>query len=332
MTSKKGSGLLKFGMGLRAMDYFQFPSPPYQGRTWTVQLGRPRPELGGTYSGESIYPPRDVIILARSEVNAQRAANLIHSAYLVLDGSAFLSDLHPGESVPIHSLRDAPRSSTGAIDWSNDGFRMMAPQIPLACMVAARASFRLTFIYALTKLRVSLETFSMPFIELDPLQSATIPKSSLPEDHVRLAFAIVAAWSCIEELGSEVRASAQKPSKLPDGTWNPPVKHDLEERLRRSHVNLKERFFWSLRGKRTRIEIKRPPQLAAKARYARYDVRDGEMEVIDAINQVSFLRSWVSAHKTDKRMLRVLSVYDVTNAQLLARRLLLERLGYWRYF
>jgi hypothetical protein len=39
----------------------------------------------------------------------------------------------------------------------------------------------------------------------------------------------------------------------------------------------------------------------------------------------------VAAHKTDKRMVRVLSVYDVANAQFLARRLLLEKMGFWRY-
>jgi hypothetical protein len=40
----------------------------------------------------------------------------------------------------------------------------------------------------------------------------------------------------------------------------------------------------------------------------------------------------VAAHSSgDKSYLRVLSVYDVANVQFLARRLLLESLGYWRY-
>lgn len=331
MTSKKRSGLLKFGMGLRAMDYYLFPAPPYRGRTWTIQLGKPRPELGGTYSGDAIYPPRDVVILAQNVVNAQRAANLIHSAHLVLDGSAFFSDLHPGENVPIRSLRDVSHSSNEPNGYAGDGFRMVAPHIPLACMVAARASFRLSFIYALIRLRLSLEIFSLPFIELDPTHSQTIPKSPFAEDHARLAFAIVAAWSCIEELGFEVRASSKKPSVLEDGAWNPPVKFDLERRLSSGHVNLSERFYWSLRGKPTRIESKKPPQISKKARWSRYDIRDGEMEVIDAINLVSFMRSQIATHKADKQMLRVLSVYDVANAQFLARRLLLERLRYWRF-
>ena len=208
----------------------------------------------------------------------------------------------------------------------------MTSNIPLACLVAARASSRLQYNYALAKLRLSFEMYFLHWVELDPHHSENVPKSPLPEDHVRSAFAIIAAYSCIEELGLEVRASEKKPSKLPDGSWNPVVKGELEARLRRSHINLKERLLWDLRGPRTRIEKKRIPTIVVRAKWARYQVRDGEMEVIDAIHYVSFLRSWVAAHKADKRMVRVLSVYDAANAQSLARRLLLERIGFWRFW
>jgi poly-gamma-glutamate hydrolase-like protein len=125
--------------------------------------------------------------------------------------------------------------------------------------------------------------------------------------------------------------SAQKPSKLPDGSWNPPVKGDLEARLRRGHIDLAESFPWNLRGPRTRIERKRPPEVFTKAEWARWNVRDGEMKVIDAIDYASFLRSKIAAHKSDPKMVRVLSIYDVANVQLLARRLILETMGFWRF-
>ena len=85
-------------------------------------------------------------------------------------------------------------------------------------------------------------------------------------------------------------------------------------------------------GELETIEKKRVPEIVQKAEWARYPVRDGKMEIIDAINYVSFVRSKVSAHKADKRLVRVLSVYDVANAQFLSRRLLLEKMGYWRYW
>ncbi len=52
------------------------------------------------------------------------------------------------------------------------------------------------------------------------------------------------------------------------------------------------------------------------------------MQIIDAINYVSFLRSWIAAHKSEKQLIRVLSIYDVVKAQFLSRRLLMERLGF----
>jgi hypothetical protein len=108
--------------------------------------------------------------------------------------------------------------------------RVMTMNIPLACLIAAAASWRLQYVYGLAKLRLSLETFSLPIVELDPYHSDNVPKSPLPEDHVRLAFAIVTAYSCIEELGLEVRASNKNPSILPNGTWNPVIRSNLERR------------------------------------------------------------------------------------------------------
>jgi hypothetical protein len=105
----------------------------------------------------------------------------------------------------------------------------------------------------------------------------------------------------------------------------------LETRLFQGRIDLKELSHWNLRGPRTLIEKQRVPEISEKAKWATYPVRDGKMEVIDAINYVSFLRSKVSAHKANKKLVRVLSVYDVSNAQMLARRLLMQTLGYWRY-
>jgi hypothetical protein len=318
-----------------AYDYYRYPEPPYKGKAWYVELVEPSTELpvGGAFVDDRHYPAKEVVIWATREVNVQRAADLIYSARLVLEGSTLLSHLYPGEHAPIHLVS---AKENAALEGDELGFRnrtrVMTSNIPLACLMAARASFRLAYIYGLAKLRLSLELFSFPGVELDPYHSANIPKSPLPEDHVRLAFAITSAWSCVEELGFEIRASSQKPSKLPDGRWNPVVKTELEDRLRRGHVNIGEKFHWNLRGPRTRIERKRPPSIVQKAPWARYDVRDGTMELIDAIHYVSFLRSWIATHKTDKNLLRVLSVYDVTNAQMLARRLLLDNMGVWRYW
>ena len=72
-------------------------------------------------------------------------------------------------------------------------------------------------------------------------------------------------------------------------------------------------------------------KIFTKAEWARWNVRDGEMQIIDAINYASFMRSSIAAHKSDHKMIRVLSIYDVANVQFLARRLILERMDFRRF-
>jgi hypothetical protein len=173
---------------------------------------------------------------------------------------------------------------------------------------------------------------SVPIIELDPIHSDNFPKSTLPDDHVRMIVAITTAYSCIEQLGLEIRASTKNPSVI-ENAWNPIVKSELETRLIKGRINLADPCYWNLRGKRTKIEMKKTPSIRALASWARHDVRDGEMEITDALAYASFLRSKIAAHShNDNSLIKVLSVYDVTNTQFLARRLLLEQSGYWEHF
>ena len=328
--SKKLGG---FHTGLIATDYYRFPKPPFKGNGWHITLVAPRSELpiASEVVGDEIYPGKAVLILAKNEIVAQGAANLVHAARLILDGSNLLSHLYPGEHAPLYAAGVEVATGNGEdLDFPRHA-TVVTPSIPLACLVAARASRRLKYVYAMAKLRLSLETFSLPHVELDPHHSPNIPKSPLPEDQVRCAFAIVTAYSCIEELGFEVRASEKNPAKI-GGAWNPTVKGDLESRLRVGGISLGEKALWTLRGPRTLIEKRRVPEIVHKASWTKYQVRDGMMEVIDAINYVSFLRSKISAHRADRRLIRVLSVYDVANAQHLARRLLLETMRFWRYW
>lgn len=316
-----------FHTGLLAFDYVDFPEPPYKGKNWHIDFVDIPKKYGSTRIDGVEYQNKEVIVWAETDVQAQRVADLIHSARLVIEGAITSSQIHPGDHAPIVRARKKTNRDPSACPVYP---RVSIRYIPLACLIACRASFSLEYVYALAKLRLSIETFSLPLIELDPQQSPTIPKSVFPEDHVRFSFSIVTAWSCIEEFGFAIHASKDKPSKLPDGSWNPEVKHDLEGRLHRGGIDLTEEFDWNLRGSPTKIELKRAPTFLRKSAWSRYSVRDGEMEIIDALSYAHFLRSSIAAHKSDKRLIKVLSVYDVSNVQFLARRLLLEKMGFWR--
>ena len=324
--------LLPFHTGLHTSDWHLYPTPPYRGRGWTVRFVKQKTELpqGGEYSGNRFYPYKEVIIAARDQVAAQHASNMIYNVRNLLQGSNLFGMFSSGPQTvsPVEGL-SAPSSDRRPGD--RPAFHS-SPNIPLACLIAAKVSQKRKFIYAVARLQISMEILSVPTIELDPTHSLEIPKSVFPEDHIRMATAITSAYSSIEELGLTIRASTQNPSRI-NGAWNPAVRNELEQRLERAGVNLSESFYWNLRGKRTRIEMKRSPEIAKLARWAITDVvRDGEMHISDAIAYASFLRSTIAAHsQDDKGYLRVLSVYEVSNVQFLARRLLLESAGYWRY-
>ena len=332
MRKQRMVAVAQFQTGLYTSDWHRYPAPPYRGPGWTVDFVQQESDypLGGEYAGDQLYPFKEVILSARNQTAAQRALDTVMSARNLLEGSNFFRELFGGPQIV--SLIEEPKSTRSNAQSNERPAFHSTPNIPLACLIAAKVSRRLRFVYALARLEISMEILSVPTIELDPMHSLNIPKSVFPEDHIRMATAIVSANAAIEELGLTIRASNQNPSRI-NGAWNPTVRKELEQRLTQAGVDISEPIYWNLRGHRTRIEIRRAPEITQLARWAiKNVVRDGQIHVSDAIAYTSFLRSSIAAHGSrEKNYLRVLSVYDVANVQFLARRLLLESLGYWQY-
>lgn len=160
------------------------------------------------------------------------------------------------------------------------------------------------------------------YIDADPANGLRFPILNDFGAHVVFASAIISAYSAIEELGFEVRASNQRPSFI-GRKWNPVVQDDLERRLKAGRVDLDEAEVWMVRGRTRRIDRDQSHLTGPKARWARGEVRDVELNVEDAIARAAFLRSRVSSHRLGNRGAQ-LTVLDVLNVQLLARRLLLD--------
>ena len=104
-----------FHTGLMAFDYDQFPRPPYRGRGWHVDFVLPPDELqmGGASIGDRIYPAKEAVIMAGNEVTAQRAADLIHAARLLLAGSNTFSHIILASMLPFERLDREKTKSTG---------------------------------------------------------------------------------------------------------------------------------------------------------------------------------------------------------------------------
>ncbi len=302
----------------KELGVYQGPAEKLHEHAERLRQQRGHAPTGHYFGGDMpTFFDMEVMIRAPGEAQARRALNLLVSSMAVLEGSITFCP-EPFELEPREAGTDADTTS----------FRSMNGLLN-ACRLANRASRARNVAYAVHKLAHSYRSCSPHMMDLHPGESPRrFRVQTDPIYHVYLANAVTLAYSAIEELGLEIRASQQNPSKMPDGTWNPKVKTNLEERLRRAGIDLSDDQIWTLRGSKTRIERDRPPPSSGKPGWSRGSVRDANLLLIDALALASWLRSWTTTHRFGETA-RSLTVYDAHNVQSLARRLIMEKLGFW---
>jgi hypothetical protein len=294
----------------------RFPGMPTNFKRHEKRLrrlrGRP-PVTTYSASDEDAWFDGEIMIRARSHASAKRAFNLFVASIAVSDGEIRWLR-HPLE---IENLAKEGHPEHREFLTSRHG-------LTDACALAARTSRRRSSTYAIFKLHLSYGSCSTGAMDLQPSPYKLFPVETDAIAHVHVANAIALAYSAIEELGLEVRVKKDQPSRMPDGTWNPHVKADLERRLLAAHIDLSDTHIWTLRGPPTRIEKGRRPKGTGKPKWARGSVRDIRLPIIDALAMASWLRSKVSTHRFSREA-RSLTAYDAHNVQSLARRLILEK-------
>ncbi|MBE0545893.1 MAG: hypothetical protein IH623_31580 [Verrucomicrobia bacterium] len=313
----------KFVSGLITTDFARFPRPPFDGRGWQITYRTDVHQRCSERAGGRVYRGREIIIHASSKVVAQKAVGLIHAAAVLLWNDPLITNL-------FWTVEDANEQKECVKEGGRPLFQGSMQDLPLSCLIASKASREHSLVYALHKFLLSCQTYSPDLRSLDPAEGYHFALSKFADDHVRFAYAIIAAYSVLEELGLEVRVWKEHPNSQVSGQWDAAVRLDLENRLRDSGVALSEKILWHLRGTPTRLERNRQPRSQGKYTWARGRVRDCQMEIVDAIAHASWLRSKISSHRL-KPDVASLSVYDVANVQHLARRLLLEHLDFWKY-
>lgn len=260
----------------------------------------------------------ELIIEAKNKYKAQEAFQLFLSALTLLEASClyFINEIPSVKSYNLGDLFGAERPHAAkTICFSQSG-------IYKAAKIAARASFRKAHTISLYKYLFGCSQHSNYVMQLDPSHNDYEKLSRNPLDHLRFSYAILVFYSIIEQLGLEIRATSENPSKL-NGIWNPAVKQNLETRLKNSKINLSRTAVWNLRSRPTKIHRSEKLKLLKKTSWARNYVRDSEIEIVDAIAHTSWLRSKVLAHKLHDSFLSI-SIYDVANVNFLIRQLLLN--------
>jgi hypothetical protein len=314
-----------------------YSEQPYKGKYFSIYFDTPREEKSLATCRTKDSEGNDVEVECKEAIiqtscidNAIKASELISAALTLLNANLY--EIERYSILPFSAEERKLMSHEFMLDEEILGNETITTaQVLLACQIACKASSRRAYRNALLKYQLGNYLYSISPIELDPSHSFYYRLSPFPSDYVKLAYAIIAFYSVIEELGLEIRATNENPSFVAT-KWNPVVKENLEARLKKSGINTRELFGWNLRSTPTNIEkdLRKKGKLKTvkKSSWARSFVRDSEIDLVDAILLVSNLRSSISSHKFSK-FLESLSIYDVSNANFLARRLLLERLGFW---
>jgi hypothetical protein len=285
------------------------------------------PDVGELqFHSEHDLPCQELVIEAHDKAMAENICSLVFGGILLAYPDAF--ELPEDASVyPIDELNDELLTSPGLsqrFTWQRN--------LALRVEAAKRAWNDTNLIYGIEKYRLSLHLDWFTPHSAAP-HHGQIFNNEYPEYsyHTRAAYAIVVAYSVVEELGLEVRSSSRNPRFLgkDKDRWNPEVREDVLERLAAAGVDYEEPFIWLHRGEPTQVEQSMQPKLGSPATWAVGEVvRDRQMHLVDAIHQASYLRNFLTAHRFS-RLVKAISPYDVHSAQLLARRLLLGALGLW---
>lgn len=314
----------KYYSNLHVLEHNQKSGLFCKGKGWLIYFD---PDPSSSFVDESFKPKNEIIIYANSEERAEYVANLIIAAHCLYTGDLMMFE---DRTVSPKRAQTVDEISEQLFKGGHDAIGVY--HLPASCLVAAKASWKYKYQYAIFKYFLSFRTITLEGPSLDP-QRDWIPGkavSTFPKEHVFYALSISLCYSVLEELTLDIRASQKEPSKK-NGRWNPVIRSDLENRLIRAGINLNEELLWTLRETPTKIERARKPPSIKKTEWAGYRVRDELCNIIDAIAYASYLRSVISSHRLPS-LARSLSIYDVANVQHLARRLLLETLGFWRYF
>ncbi len=297
-----------------------------KGRGW--QIAFEYDPKCGLLVGPKGEPAKEIVVCTQSIERAQYVVDMLFAAYCLLHGE-------PLDFESTQVLPKRPESTRDIIHCIEKGMKLAhcgTYHLPETCLIVAEVAKRRARQYALFKYALSHHIVPLSAAGLDPQRDWMPGKavSNLANEHVFNAYAIISAYSVLEELSIELRASGNQPSKI-GNDWNPVVRADLENRLCAKGIDLSESILWHRRDTPTKIQRKRSPPDKGKCAWARGKIRDTNLEVVDAIAYASWLRSSVSAHRLP-RLAQSLTIYDVANVQHLARRLLLEVLGFWGYY
>lgn len=285
-------------------------------------------DLGGLREGEQ---RGRLLIFETEQSEVDNIIKLICAANLILEGFPDRGS-PPNSGFPL-SEDAAERERTFEHVFRSDGFFewfTYRESLPVAVAIAAEAWRDKRLLYAIHKLAHSYKTESVTHWSMHPRFEQVFLKHSADFSlHVRTSVAINLAYSAIQELDLDVKASPEKPRSIGQGTfvWNPEVLSSFKERLRKADIDPEIIVDWIIRGEQTEVDIYKMLDNSS-AHSNGVDIRDRQVSLPDAINFCEFLRNTMTAHAFSTDTPR-LGPYEVYNTQQVARLLILSKCKLW---
>lgn len=269
---------------------------------------------------------KELIIKCENEDIAENALSLIK-------GGMLLAFPMPNTSILNLYVSEYKKSETKFYKNRVESFYKL-DNIAFGCQILEKIIINKEYSYALEKYKVSLDLFPLNPFSIDPMYGQMFNHYDLKKQtHTRSAFAIIAAFSVIEELSLEIRSSSKNPRFLNNkkGEWNPIIHDDITDRLKKIGIKKEDTFDWIFRGEKTKVENDLKPYFGFDSEWVKYGetVRDKTLTFPEAIHNASYLRNYIASHKF-KELTEYISPYDVYNVQALSRKLILESLGMWK--
>lgn len=193
----------------------------------------------------------------------------------------------------------------------------------LACKMSQVAERDINLRAAAIKYNVAQQIFSVHPMDLEPYRER-YKHEYLLSTQIQIGYSIIVAYSILEELTFHVKANNGMPSSK-DGSWNPSVLQDIENRLANAGIDPKKTIIWLSRN-----SFNRPFKIEVGNKFLcewsdGVEVRDFNITIVDAILETSFIRSKIASHSNSKKA-NSLCLYDIDNAYLLVRTILLDLL------
>ncbi len=273
---------------------------------------------------------KEIIINTSSLKKAVEVSRLIYASLCLIDGCSCPFLFLEQDKIPKVIPLDTDETDLTFNDFMQES-TITISEYPLAIKIACKVSRNKRDISSLLIYKTATCIHSNSIDVLDPfITTERIKIPQYTDDKIRMGIAIVTYYSSIDNLGFAWGGGSSVYGK--SGKIHKENRSELYRRLKKIGIKNTDTISWNIRNKKT-IVTKKKGIKGFPVGYKLPYVLDRRYTFFNAIREISWLRSSVLAHKIDQRYLESISIYDVANANFLARRILLQKFGFWeKYF